>query len=199
MEADAAYGIGACGGLDGEITIYEGRPYVTKVRGAGFIMDHSQDGTAIFGAWTKNRQWRGQPVPAGVRTYYDLQCFVKARATAAGIDTSSTPFPFLLTGKPAELKWHINVDRTGGKPITRERFKQSKANYVTQNEEVTIVGFYSESHHGVFIATYAPAIRDNDAENAIHIHLISKDGKSAGHIDALTFEGGMTLLLPKSP
>lgn len=195
--ANGAYGIGACANLDGEITVFEGKPYVTRVRGDGFIVDTSQDGMAIFGAWTKNTQWRGEPVPTEVKSYHDLQRFVKARAIAAGTDTSSMPFPFLVTGKPAELKWHINVDRTGGKPITRELFRRSKANYVMQNEEVTIIGFYSESHHGVFIGTYAPAIREKGARNSIHIHLLSKDGESAGHIDDLTLEGGMTLLLPK--
>jgi acetolactate decarboxylase len=197
--ANGAYGVGACEGLDGEITVFGGKPYVTRVRGDGFIMDNIQHGTAIFGAWTKNTQWRDEPIPAAVKTYYDLQRFVKARATAAGIDTRSTPFPFLVTGKAPELRWHINVDRTGGKPITRELFRASKADYVTQNEEVNIVGFYSEKHHGVFIGTYAPAIREKDVKNAMHIHLLSKDGNSAGHIDDLTFDGGMTLRLPKRP
>jgi hypothetical protein len=58
----------------------------------------------------------------------------------------------LLTGKPAELQWHINVDRTGGKPITRELFRQSKANYVIKNKEVDIVGFYSEKHRAILMA-----------------------------------------------
>ena len=66
--ANGAYGLGAYEGLDGEITIYEGKPYVTKVRGEGFIMEHSHEGKAIFGAWTKNTQWRDEPVPADVKT-----------------------------------------------------------------------------------------------------------------------------------
>jgi acetolactate decarboxylase len=195
--ANAAYGVGAYAGLDGEITIYEGKPFVTQVRGNGYTMDHSQDGAAIFAAWTKNIQWRDEPVPADVKTYLELQRFVKARAAAAGIDTS-LPFPFLMTGKPSELKWHINVDLSEGKAITREIFAKSKANYVMKNEQVDIVGFYSEKHPGVFISAYAPAIKEKDVKNTIHIHLLTKDGKSAGHIDDLTFSGGMTLRLPKN-
>lgn len=195
--ANGVYGVGAYEGLDGEITIFEGKPYVTKVRGDGFVMDNSQNGKAIFGAWTKNTQWRDEPVPTDVKTYYDLQRFIKERANAAGIDTISTPFPFLLTGKAAELKWHINVDRTEGKPLTRELFKKSKDNYVMKNEEVNIVGYYSEKHHGVFIGTYAPAMKDKDVKNALHIHVVSKDGKSAGHIDHLSLAGSMTLRLPE--
>ena len=195
--AHGAYGLGAYEGLDGEITIYEGKPYVTKVRGNGYIMEHGQDGKAIFAAWTRNTQWRDEPVPAEVKTYLDLQRFVKARATAAGIDTASAPFPFLLSGTPAEIKWHINVDRTEGKPVNAELFKKSKDNYVMKSQPVDIVGFYSEKHLGAFIGTYVPAIKEKDVKNAIHVHLVTKDGKSAGHIDDIAFGGGMTLRLPR--
>ena len=120
---NGAYGIGACEGLDGEITVFEGKPYVTRVRGDGFIVENNQYSKAIFGAWTKNMQWGNEPVPVEVRNYYDLQLFIKSCSIDAGIGTRSTPFPFLLEGKPAELNWHINVNRTDRKPITRELFK----------------------------------------------------------------------------
>jgi len=194
--ANAAYGVGAYEGLDGEITVFEGTPYVTQVRGQGYTMANSQNGAAIFSAWTKNTRWRDEPVPAAVKTYLDLQRHVKARAVAAGIDTA-LPFPFLLTGTPAELKWHINVDLTAGKPIDRQLFAKSKANYVMTNEPVDIVGFHSEKHTGVFISAYTPATKKAGVGNTIHIHLVSKDGKSAGHIDDLSFAGGMTLRLPQ--
>lgn len=195
--ANGAYGVGAYAGLDGEITVFQGKPFVTQIRGDSFTMDHSGNGAAIFAAWTKNTQWRDEPVPADVKTYLDLQRHVKARAVAAGIDTATTSFPFLLSGTPAELKWHINVDRTDGKPVTRDLFAKSKVNYVMKGQPVDIVGFYSEKHLGAFIGTYVPAIKDKDVKNAIHIHLVTKDGKSAGHIDDLAFAGGMTLRLPK--
>jgi acetolactate decarboxylase len=195
--ANASYGVGAYAGLDGEITVFDGKPYVTQVRGSGYTMDNSQNGSAIFSVWTKNTQWRDEPVPAEVTGYLDLQRFVKARAAAAGIDTGK-PFPFLMTGSPAELKWHINVDLTEGKSIDTQLFAKSKAGYVMKNEPVDIVGFYSENHPGVFISAYAPAIKDKDVKNTIHFHLVSKDGKSAGHIDDIALAGGMTLRLPKN-
>ena len=194
---NGAFGVGACEGLDGEITIFEGKAYVSRVRGEGLVMDNDPSAGAIFGAWTKNRRWQDEPVPAEIHTYYDLQLFVQTRATAAGIDTGATPFPFLMTGRPKQIRWHVNVDHTEGMPLTRDTFRQSKANYVTEHQEIDIVGFYSELHHGVFIGTYAPAIKDEGAENAMHIHLLSKDGNLTGHIDDLAFEGGMTLRLPR--
>ena len=197
MSGDAAsFGVGAVAGLDGEITVFDGKPYVTKVRGNGYTMDNSQDHAAVFAVWTTNKAWRDEPLPAEVKTYLDLQRHVKARAAAAGIDVGKS-FPFLLTGTPVEVKWHINVDLTEGKPIDSKLFAKSKANYVMKNEPVDIIGFHSEKHPGVFISAYAPAIKDKDVKNTIHFHLVSKDGKSAGHIDDIVLGTGMTLRLPQ--
>ena len=199
MSAGAgSFGVGAVAGLDGEITVYQGKAYVTKVRGDGFTLDHGHEHGAAFAVWTRQTTWRDEPVPAEVKGYLDLQSFVKARAAAAGIDVTK-PFPFLLAGAPAEVKWHINVDRTEGKPIDRELFAKSKTNYVAKNQPMDIVGFYSEGHAGVFISAYAPAIpQGSDAKNAIHVHLVSRDGKSAGHIDDIILAPGMTLRLPRN-
>lgn len=194
---EGSFGVGAVAGLDGEITVFDGKPYVTKVRGDGYTLDNSQDHAAVFAVWTKNTQWRDEVVPGNVSTYLDLQRHVKARAAAAGIDVSKS-FPFLLSGAPVEIKWHINVDLTEGKPIDSKLFAKSKANYVMKNQPVDIVGFHSEKHPGVFISAYAPAIKEKDVKNTIHFHMVSKDGKSAGHIDDIVLGSGMTLRLPKN-
>jgi len=55
------------------------------------------------------------------------------------------------------LKWHINQDRTGGKPLNKQLFKTSKEYYLMRNEPVNIVGFCSGKHHGMFIGTFSPA------------------------------------------
>lgn len=192
-----SFGVGAVAGLDGEITVFNGKPYVTKVRGDGYTLDHSHDHAATFAVWARVPRWRDEPIPAEVKGYRDLQQFVKARAIAAGIDVTK-PFPFQLTGTPAEVKWHINLDLTEGKPINTELFAKSKANYVAKNQPMDIVGFYSEKHPGVFISAYAPAIQPKSGMmNAIHIHMVSRDGKSAGHIDNLTLAPEMTLRLPQ--
>jgi len=193
-----SFGVGAAAGLDGEITVYRGTPYVTKVRGNEVVVDHGVRHGAVFAVWTKQSKWSEEPVPAEVKGYVDLQRFVKERAASAGIDVTK-PFPFLLVGTPAEVKWHVNVDRTEGKPITPELFAKSKANYVAKNEPMDIIGFYSENHPGIFISALAPAIKpDSGARNAMHIHMVSRDGKTSGHIDDLTLAPGMTLRLPRS-
>ncbi len=192
-----AFGVGAVAGLDGEITIIQGQPYVTQVRGDRYTVDQGHEHGAVFAVWTCQTKWRSEAVPDNVKGYLDLQDFVKTRAAAAGIDIMK-PFPFRLVGSPTEVKWHVNVDLTGGKAIDSELFTKSKANYVARNQPMEIVGFYSEQHPGIFISAFAPAIpKESGLKNAIHIHMLTQDGKAAGHIDNIALAPGMTLLLPK--
>ncbi len=191
------YAMGPVDGLDGEITVFDSKPYITKVRGANYIAENTWKHGAFFLVWTEQTNWTDIPLPATVRGYVDLQKFVKEQAQKSGIDTTK-PFPFLLSGTPVEIKWHINVDRTEGKPITKESFYKSKQPFVTKNEPVDIIGFYAEHYDGVFLTKYTPVIKEGSGlENAIHIHLVSRVSKAAGHIDDLTLGEGMVLRLPK--
>jgi len=191
------YAMGPIDGLDGEITILDSKPYITKVRGNDYTLDKTFKHGAFFLVWTEQANWIDVPLPATVKGYVDLQRFVKEQAQKAGVDITK-PFPFLMAGTPVEIKWHINVDRTEGKPITKELFVKSKEPFVTKSEPVDIIGFYSEKHSGIFLSQYAPAIKEGSGmENAIHIHLVSRTSKAAGHIDDITFGDSMVLRLPK--
>jgi acetolactate decarboxylase len=191
------FAVGPVEGLDGEITIFDSKPYITKVRGADFVVDHTLNHGAIFLVWTEAAAWRDVPVPDAITSYTDLQRFVKAQATSAGIDVTK-PFPFLLTGTPLTVKWHINVDKSDGKPITQELFAKSKAGYVLTGESADIIGFFSENHHGIFISQLAPAIKpDTGLKNALHLHFVSRASKASGHIDDLTLGPNTVLRLPK--
>jgi acetolactate decarboxylase len=191
------YAMGPIDGLDGEITIFDSKPYITKVRGSDYVMDNTLKHGAFFLVWSEQSTWKDVPVPGTVKGYVDLQNFVKAQAQATRIDVTK-PFPFLLAGTPVEIKWHINVDRTEGKPITKELFYKSKEPFVTKNEPVDIIGFYSESHAGIFLTATTPVIKEGSGmQNAIHIHLVSRASKASGHIDDITMGEHMVLRLPK--
>lgn len=191
------YAMGPIDGMDGEITIFDSKPYITQMRGKDYVADNTFKHGAFFLVWTEQEKWTDIPVLSTVQGYVDLQKFVKAQAQAAGIDVTK-PFPFLLSGTPVEIQWHVNVDRTDGKPITKESFARSKQPFTIKNESVDIIGFYSEHHAGVFLTKYTPVIKEGSGmENAIHIHLVSRTSKASGHIDDITLGEGMVLRLPK--
>lgn len=113
------YAIGPVEGLDGEITIFNSEPHVSKVRAGGdaYIVDRTFDHGAIFLVWAQVREWNVIRVPQAVSSYRELETVVREMARQNGIDTD-VPFPFLIAVTPHELVWHVNVDRTEGKAIT---------------------------------------------------------------------------------
>jgi acetolactate decarboxylase len=190
------FAVGPVAALDGEITVLDSRPYVSKVRGGAYVVDHTYGHGAVFLVWAERTTWRDVAIAPTVRGYRDLQEYVRSKAAATGIDVAQ-PFPFLLSGTAAEIRWHINVDRTEGQLITPALFANSKASYVLTNEAVDVVGFYSEGHPGVFISQYAPAITpESGVKNAIHIHVVSRASTATGHIDDLALGPDMVLRLP---
>ncbi len=193
---DDIYAVGPAALLDGEITMLNSKPYVAKLRGNGYQVDNTLNHDGLFLVWSQVPRWKDIPVPESVTTYVQLQKFVKEQAAASGMDVSK-PIPFQFHGVPVKIVWHINCDRTGGKPITRELFARSKEIYTMEHEPVDIIGFYSERHNGIFISQYAPAIKPGSGDkNAVHMHLVSRTTKATGHIDDITFAKGMTLRLP---
>ena len=57
------YAMGPIDGLDGEITIFDSKPYITKVRGADYVMDNTFKHGAFFLVWTEQTKWQDVPVP----------------------------------------------------------------------------------------------------------------------------------------
>jgi acetolactate decarboxylase len=90
------YAMGPIDGLDGEITIFDSKPYITKVHGSDYVAENTWKHGAFFLVWTEQEKWQDMPIPVNVKGYVDLQKFVKARAEAAGIDVKK-PFPFLIS------------------------------------------------------------------------------------------------------
>ena len=181
------YALGPVAGLDGEITIFDSRPYVSQVRGDGdaYVVDRSFDHGAIFLAWAQMREWDDTAVAESVSSYKELETFVKQAARERGIDTDA-PFPFLMSGTVHEIVWHINVDRTGGQPITRELFQKSKQKYTLRRERVDNFGVHSERHGGILMGD----------DMRIHIHFVSRDSDATGHIDEIA-PGGLMLRLAR--
>jgi acetolactate decarboxylase len=186
-EMSDLYALGPVAGLDGEMTVLDSQPHVSQVRGGanGYIIDRTFNHGAIFLVWAQVCEWDDVHIAESVSSYQELETVVQESARQHGIDTD-LPFPFLMAGTPRELLWHINVDRTGGQPITPELFRKSKQQYTLRDKPVEIFGVYSRSHGGVFMSEGLK----------IHIHFVSRDGAASGHIDAIV-PGGLTLRLPR--
>lgn len=181
------YAVAPLEGLRGEITVWDGTPYVSYVRDNAVVVEHKDDAKAIFMVWAQVAEWSEVAAPETVKSYIELEQFVAEEAKRAGVDINE-PFPLLLKGAPQKVDWHINNYVSDNTPLTREKHDQAKFKGALENEAVEIVGFYSDKHAGVF----------THHTTKMHLHVRSVSGKVMGHLDDIMLGGGIKLYLPKS-
>lgn len=185
MHLNNLYAVGPPEGLRGEITIFDSRPYVSRIEDSRIVVDHSFRHRALFLVWVEVGEWREIPVPSTVRTYRDVETFVAVAARDTGLDITR-PLPFLLRGPVARLKFHI-FDKRDDAPHSPEVHERIKVKFAVEDVAVEIIGFWSDKHEGIFI----PAGR------TAHIHFRALDTMMTGHVDELELQSGSVLALPR--
>lgn len=180
------YAVGPIAGLSGEITIIDSIPTLASVGPDGAVQVRSSfDTGAPFLVWAEVSAWREEDLPRDVRSIAELEAFLSRRAAEEGLGEA---FPFLLRGEAANVGFHVlNADPEIPHAAGMQAHKEIQAHFDTGRSGVTLVGFYSTTHQGVFVHRGA----------LIHIHFISADGLKTGHVESVDFgEGSFVLSLP---
>lgn len=178
------YALGPLEGVKGEITIIESIPSVARVTDDGVTIDTSFCHGACFLAYTQVERWQKVVLPYDVLTEADPEQFLSEAAGIAGIDPG-IPFPFLLKGLLRSVDFHI-LNKTDGLPHNPQRHDQAKVHYRLENAAITIIGFYSDHHRGIF----------TPRDHAIHQHVVSADGRVSGHVEKIVISADAQLFLP---
>lgn len=179
------YALGALEDLKGEVLILDGKPYIATADDGGLRLSHSFQHSAALLVYCEIGSWSTLDVPGEVRSYKEFEEFVAQVASENGVDTSK-PFPFLLEGRVGSADWHVVNWKEGDTDHSHLRHIESGPNGNLRDREVEILGFYSDSHHAVF----------THHTTNMHLHLITRDRKVAGHLDDLILGEGMRLRLP---
>lgn len=164
-------GVGALAGLDGEVTILNGRAVVTQRRGANAVTRPPRAGeqaamlvTAEVPSWTER-------VLPPCEDYAALEEQVRAALDAHGLDPRA-PTPFMVTGRAQRLQMHVIA---GACPIATPS-GPAPWRFDGPAEEVTLVGFYAEGAAG----------RLTHHTHSSHLHAVTARG--AGHLDDVCME-----------
>lgn len=181
--------VGAVAGLDGEITILDGKSYISQVR-MDTIRTTTNNAkvaaTILFGAEVP--RWNQQTLAAPIKAD-ELDAFILAKAKAAGLDTEK-PFPFVLEGELLDLQIHVLagecpirarlLDKKMESPPMEQHFARTKGH---------LIGIHAS--HGGGVITHHGA--------TTHIHaLVEQDGEQVmtGHCEQAGIAAGATLRLP---
>lgn len=179
------YAIGALENLKGEIQIFNGEPFNTFVQDSIVAIDKSFNKKATLLVYSIVESWSSYNIPDDIMTYEQLEKHIASVAEKNGINIEK-PFPFLIEGKALEFDWHVINWKDGDTEHSHEKHVNSGLNGTKNNQQVELLGFYSDSHHAVF----------THHTTNMHIHVNSGDNELAGHVDALTLGKGMVLKLP---
>ena len=179
------YAIGALENLKGEIQIFNGESFNTFVLDSVVAIDKTFNKKAALLVYSIVESWDAYNIPDGIVTYEQLEQHIASIAKKNGINIEK-PFPFLIEGKALEFDWHVINWKDGDSEHSHEKHVNSGLNGTEYDQQIELLGFYSDSHHAVF----------THHTTNMHIHVKTGDGKLAGHVDALTLGKGMVLKLP---
>ncbi len=176
--AGSAVGIGALEDLKGEITILDGRIWISRRNDRGVVATTSSAGAgdkAAFLALADVRAWKSHPTGGPV----DLPGLEsRIDALAGGRET----VPFVIDGEAVEVDAHV-LD--GACPFAADPKRRGEpVRFHSEKVGARVVGFYTTlpagtlTHHG----------------SRIHAHVVLEDGSMMGHVDHVLVDG--TLRVP---
>ena len=171
------YAVGALDSLSGEVLIEDGQIMVSTFDQDTLKVDRVTSGYASLLVYSQVNSWKEIPVE-GEKLEQSLLYYAKKN----GI---SIPFPFMLKGAFKKLEYHIiSFDPENG---DLQNHKEGAFRSDLSNEEVVVLGFYSDRHHGVYT--------HHDAN--MHMHVRDNEFTRMGHVDVLEVGYKFTLLIPE--
>jgi len=180
------YALGAIENLKGEIQIFNGKSFNSKVVDSTLLILNSIDNKATLLVYSYVDKWESIKIPDNITTYKQLESYIEQAAKKNKIDVNE-PFPFLIEGKVKSFDWHVINWKEGDTEHSHQKHVNSGLHGTINNRKVEMLGFYSNSHHAIF----------THHTTNMHIHVKTTDNKIAGHVDGLILDKGMILKLPE--
>ncbi len=176
------YGLGPKSYLTGELLINDGQSYVSRVTSdSTMAVQKTFSVSAPFFVYTNATKWSEIELGSETKSIKDIEKLVEEKTI-----NLKRPFAFKLIGKVSMAVIHIQNLPQGTKVTSPTEAHQGQTNYELKNEEVTIIGFFSTEHRGVF----------THHDSNTHMHLITNNESKMGHLDEVEIEN-MKLYLPK--
>ena len=179
----ALYAVGAVTGLAGEITVVDGVAYSASPADDGIRVAPAPEITAAILVAATVPVWKASSISAAAdATAVDDRIESAARASGLNVDQ---PFPFMIEGT-INATWHVlGVQGAPGPGTHADHLRNATTGKLTATP-ATLIGFFSRHHQGVF----------THMGQRTHIHVITPDRRTMGHVDEVSLSGEATLKLP---
>jgi acetolactate decarboxylase len=164
--------------------VLDGKVYITS-KSADTLQNKTDVSKAAMLVYSYVAGWHKVEKKVLVSGTEELQKLIEKMAKENGLD-SSQPFVFRIEGKAKELNYHI-IDWKDGEAHTMDNHKQFATAKKEKEQDVLLLGFYSDRHHSIF----------THHSTNVHVHVLNKSNGTAGHLDNLELDGKITIYLSK--
>lgn len=180
------YGLGPLEYLKGELLIYNGISYVSKVGANGkVLMEKTYQVQAPFFVYANVESWIEIKIPQKVRTIQQLEKFLDEYTK-----NMKRPFAFRLEGEFELVNFHIQNLPDNSIVSSPEDAHVGQSKYSRMPVKGKILGFFSTEHQTIF----------THHDSYIHMHFVNESETEMGHIDDLKLnpKGKIKLYLPST-
>ncbi len=184
--AQHTYGLGPAANLKGEIMMLDGRTYTSSLEKGTITTHESNKVQAAMFVYAQVQAWTTVKLKNPMTDLKMLETAIKEAAQKQNMNTDSA-FPFLIHHHTGKTSYHV-IDWIEGTAHTPGNHKQFAKTGVFMDESITLLGFYSTQHEGVF----------THHGSYLHLHVANQDKTIIGHVDALEWPDEVELLLPKN-
>jgi len=178
------YALGPREGLVGEVTVFDGRPSVSRVVDGGMEIDASFDHRACFLAFAIVATWDEVALVHPIDSVAMLEARLLETALARG---ATAPFPIRVTGIAEHLELHV-LDKLDGLRHTPALHERAKVHFTVERSAVEVIGFWSRWHRAIF----------TPGDSDLHMHVRTLDDRTSGHLETIELAAGASLWLPPS-
>lgn len=180
LNSKGTYGLGPVAFLKGEILLFEGQTYVSKVVDS---ISHEvfkvPSASAPFFVYTLNSDLNVVELTPANYSLNGIEAYINAVYKNYG-----QPLLIRIDGVFDDIKLHSVNLPTGKKVTTPDEAHQGLIQYDFKNISGSLIGFFSRNHKAVF----------THHDSFFHAHFISDDREVLGHIDETHFNSSKVTL-----
>jgi acetolactate decarboxylase len=178
--SNATYGLGVAESLEGEIIIIAGKCFRSNVEGEKVLTRQESDTKAAMLVRTEVKDFIHYKEMPAITSIQDLEESLKMQGQK---QYKGKPFSFLIKARLSTVDYHI-IDWREGAEHASSNHKQFAIHGSFIDDDVVIVGFYSDNHQGIF----------TPHSTNVHMHVYNPSKNVVGHVDGIT-SGSMVRIL----
>ena len=177
LKTKTAYGLGPVEYLKGEILLFEGKTFVSKViDSASHNTEEVSKEKAPFFVYSIDNDLKSVAIDSELNTLQEIESYINT-----AYQSYDLPLLIRIDGLFDQVELHSVNLPTGSEVSSPKEAHQGLTKYKYPNIKGSLIGFFSRNHKSIF----------THHDTYFHAHFISENRQILGHVDDLNLRSDM--------